>query len=300
MFKNWLLLLGFCCVFSLHAEKKMYNLPPGPIDVVMVTHPKDKHTVEACIQGIRENGKNIRRVVIVSSENLTEQAEWFDEKNFPFTKNEVALTIGRGSKKKSDQFFNRTSRGAGWYYQQLLKLYSPFVIPGLSNNVLVVDSDAIFLNPVDFINEQGGGLFCVSYLQPHEAYIKHAERLVPAYKRIHPDFYSVCHHMLFQKPILKDLFSLVERKHNKRFWIAFCHAVDIEGKKKGASEYEIYYNFALRNTDQVAIRDLIWVNSSHLEDLPYYKRDGYHFVAFHTYMRGKWPSPYQAERELVN
>ncbi len=288
-------------IFSLlQAEKKedrkqIYAFGQNPIDVVIVSHPKDKITLDFCVKGIRENGKNVRRVIVVSSEKLTDNAEWFDEKKFPFTKGEVALAIGRGSKSRSTDFFERTNRGAGWYYQQLLKLYSPFVIPKISSNVLVLDADTVFMNPVDFVNAQGGGLFCVSHFVGKEAYFKHAERLVPGYKRIYPEVYSVCHHMLFQMPILKDLFKTVEKDHRKDFWVAFCHAVDIKANKKGASEYEIYYNYALRHTDQVALRDLMWANSSHLSDLPYYQRDGYHFVSFHTYMKGKWPSAYQHE-----
>lgn len=297
MYKRFLLILFILCFHTLlQAEKnppakKNYRLLNDPIDVVIVSHPKDTETLDLCINGIRENGQNVRRVIVVSETKLTENAEWFDEAKFPFTKGDIAYVIGRGDKKKSEKFFKKSNRGAGWYLQQLLKLYSPFVIPGISSNVLVVDADTIFLNPVKFLNGSNGGLFCISYTPGKEPYFKHAERLVPDYERIYPDVYSVCHHMLFQKPILKELFKTVEKHHQCDFWVAFCSAVDTGGKK-GASEYEIYYNYALRHTDQVQIRELIWANSAHLSDWPYYKRDGYHFVSFHTYMKGKWPSIY--------
>jgi hypothetical protein len=260
------LVLLFLFVFfhiSLQAERKTYVLTDAPIDVVIVSHPKDKDTLEYCIEGIRENGKNIRRIIVVSSIKLTEHAEWFDEKYFPFTIKQIAYAIGKDDKKKSEEFFNRTSRGPGWYFQQLLKLYSSFIIPGISPNVLVIDADTVFLNPTHFLNESFGGLFCVSYRPGKLAYFNHANRLLPGYERIYPEFYSVCHHMLFQRPILKEFFKTVEQYHKKPFWKAFCLAVDLKGKK-GASEYELYYNYALRNTDQVEIRELIYGLIAHI------------------------------------
>lgn len=269
-------------------HKDNYFLADDPIDVVIVAHPKDQGTLNDCIAGIKENCLRVRRVIVVSSERLTEQAEWFNESRFPFSKQDVSLAIAKGDKKKSEKFSQRRSHGPGWYFQQLLKLYSPFVIPGISSNVLVIDSDTIFMNHVEFLNDSFGGLFCFSHEQAKECYLKHAERLIPGYQRIYPEVYSVCHHMLFQRPILKDLFRKVEKHHQVAFWKAFCLCVDLGGKE-GASEYEIYYNYALRMTNQVQLRELIWANSAHVDEKDYFKTAGYHFVSFHTYMRGKWP-----------
>lgn len=294
-------LLWIFCLQSLYGEveKKFFNLTADPIDVVIVCHPKDTETLDNCIDGIKTNGTSVRRVIVVSSIKLTNKAEWFDEGKYPFNKMDVALAIGKGNFQVSEKFFNRTSRGAGWYFQQLLKLYAPFVIPDISSNVLVLDADTVFLNPVTFLNEKNGGMFCTSHVPVKAAYYEHAARLLPGYERIYPQFYSVCHHMLFQKPILKKLFKTIEKHHDKKFWVAFCHCVDTNGRKKGASEYEIYYNFALRNTDQVGIRQLHWANSAHLEDMSLYQLHGYQFVSFHTYMRGKWPSIFQNKSSLL-
>lgn len=283
------LFLTFVCL-SVHLFvdaknlKKDYPLVNDPIDVVIVTHPKDKTTLNDCINGIKENCDNIRRIIVVSSENLTNQAEWFHENQFPFTKEDVAMAIVRGSKKKREEFFRNSHRSPGWYFQQLLKLYSPFVIPGISSNVLILDSDTIFLNRVKFLNESFGGLFSFSREDAKPAYFKHAQRLVPGYKRVYPKIYSVCHHMLFQKPILEDLFQTVENYHETEFWIAFCSCVDLR-ENRGASEFEIYYNFALRNSSQVQLRELKWTNCGNLSRKDEFKRRGFHFVSFHTYLR---------------
>lgn len=289
--KGLLILFSLGVGFSIQAREK-YPLTEELIDVVIVSHPKDKKTLDDCIKGIKENCWRIRRVIVVSSKKLTHQAEWFSEKDFPFTLEEVALEITRGDKKKGQTFIRTKERGPGWYFQQLLKLYSPFIIPDISSNVLVIDADTIFLNTTDFLNTKGGGLFCVDYKDINKNYFLHASRLIPGYRRVYPQFYSICHHMLFQKPILENLFQVVEKGHGGiPFWKAFCRAVDLH--YPGASEYEIYFNFALRNSKQVQIRELKWGNSAHLDEMAFFKEAGYHFVSFHTYIRGKLPRTFQ-------
>lgn len=259
-----------------------FQLLDDPVDVVIVSHPKDKETIELCIDGIKENCSQVRRVIVVSSEPLTEKAEWFDERQYPFSKEDVSLKIGKDNPIQAKEFFEH-DHPVGWYYQQLLKLYAMFVIPDISSNVLVIDADTVFMNPVDFLNHSYGGLFCTSDEPAKQKYIDHAKRLLPSYRRIYPHVYSVCHHMLFQRAILERLFNTVEKIHGTPFWTAFCWCVDLE--EGGASEYELYYNFSLSRTLQVALRKLKWTNSSIIENMSQFKSEGYHFVSFHTYMR---------------
>jgi hypothetical protein len=277
-------LFVLCSISWTHAENRHYDLVDDPIDAVIVTHPRDKKTIDLCINGLRKNCNGLRRVIVVSSENLTDEAEWFNENQFPFNKADIASTITRGDKKRAKSFFKGVHYSPGWYFQQLLKLYSPFVIPGISTNVLVVDADTIFMNPVEFLNDSFGALFCTGTERVFLAYFEHAKRLVPDYERIYPDVYSVCHHMLFQKAILEDLFRTVEDYHEVPFWEAFCLSVNFP-KNEGASEFEIYYNYALRHTDQVGLRELKWMNSPFLKNRKQFEKEGYHFVSFHKYMR---------------
>ncbi len=281
-----IILFSFSSVIS-----KEFHLTDDPIDVVIACHEKDTRTLDCCIKGIRENCAQVGRVIVISSKKLTEEAEWFNENRFPFSKKEITWTVARGDRSKAEKFYRADTRGPNWFFQQLLKLYAPFVIPGISSNVLILDADTIFMNPVTFVNELQGGLFCVSHEEAKNCYFDHAKRLVPGYKRVHPQYYSVCHHMLFQRPILEDLFHAVEKSHKTLFWRAFCLCVDFEGEM-GASEYEIYYNYALRHTDQVQIRELKWINSAHLDEKHIFKKNGYHFVSFHSYMSGLWPKTF--------
>jgi hypothetical protein len=68
------------------------------------------------------------------------------------------------------------------------------------------------------------------------------------------------------------------------FWVAFCSCVNLK-ENRGASEYEIYFNFALTHTKQVDLQELKWTNSAHLDQRDKFKKEGYHFVSFHTYLR---------------
>ena len=43
-----------------------------------------------------------------------------------------------GDAEKAREFLASPVTRIGWIYQQLLKLYAPFVIPGISSNVLVL------------------------------------------------------------------------------------------------------------------------------------------------------------------
>lgn len=264
---------------------KDYNFRNDPIDVVIVSHPKDKGTIDMCIDGIRENGKNVRRVIVVSPEPLTDNAEWFDEKKFPFSKDDIRMQIGHEDPEMIVDFFAR-AHNAGWYLQQMLKMYAIFVIPNISNNVLVIDADSVFVRPISFLNPKThAGRLCVSdHRDTKGHYIRQAERFVPSYRRINVGLNSVNHHMLFQRAIMKDLFDEVERVHKMPFWKAWCRSIFVNGDR-GASEYEIYYNFALNHCKDVTTHQLKRRSSGYPERVNIYRKEGYQLVSFHSYMR---------------
>lgn len=262
-----------------------------PIDVVIPAIAKDQKLLDLCIAGIKRNGVNVRRVVVVSPERLTKKAEWFDEKDYPFTKEEISFYLHGQNKEKSDHFL-QGKNNVGWYYQQLLKLYAPKVIPNLSSNVLVLDADTIFFRPVSFINEKGGGLYSVGD-EYHEQYFDHAKRLLEGVHKVFPNFSGICHHMLFQKPILDDLMAEVESKQGLEFWKAFCLSVgECPLRENCFSEYEVYFNYAFSKTDQVQVRPLKWTNRSprialEQEKLKKLEKEGFDYASFHHYLGGK-------------
>lgn len=271
---------------DLLSQKKVYSLSLEPIDVVIPCIEKDLATLDLCIEGIKANVSNVRRIIVVSKNPLTRKAEWFLEKNYPFNTYDLALQIFHKDEEAAEYYSSQTAH-IGWILQQLLKLYAAFVIPNISSNILIVDADTIFLNPVDFLGPNGEGLYNVGN-DYHEPYFIHAAKLIPGLKRVYPQLCGITHHMLFQKEVLNDLFHIIENHHGTKAWKALCRCIDPhQFGHSPLSEYEIYFNFVFKRTDQVQIRPLKWANISQLSDIASYKKAGYHYVSCHAYLRKK-------------
>jgi len=287
------LLILLCSLFFAHspcdasskAPFKLYAFESDPIDVIIPSIEKDLDTLDLSIKGILKYGQNVRRVIVISSKRLTDEAEWFDESLFPFTKLDVATYLQGGNPDLGAAYLKKPGNRVGWYYQQLLKLYAPFVIPGISPNVLALDSDTIFFKNTSFINANGAGLYNPSG-ENTRAYFNHINKLTNnQVKRYNRKFSGVAHHMLFQRCVLQELFSKVENLHQMDFWKSFLSCVNPKSLFAGASEYELYFNYVFSKTKQVEIRELKWANGSHLEYAPIYKLKGYHYASFHSYLR---------------
>lgn len=278
IFAAWISLLS--------AEKMIYPFSNSPIDVVIPCVEKDLQTLDLCIQGIRENGVNIRRIIVVSQKPLTDKAEWFNELNYPFSLQDVAAALADYDPPLTERLLQKGSR-AGWYYQQLLKLYAPLVIPNISPNVLILDADVIFLRSVQFLNQDNAGMYNPGE-EYHRPYFQHAACLIPGFYKCFLEYSGISHHMIFQRPVIEAIFEEVEHHHAGAFWHIFCQLVDQqEIFHSGASEYEIYFNYVFARTDQVSIRKLKWKNIRMLSEVQKYKKGGLHYVCLHTFDRIK-------------
>ena len=272
-------ILGICLFFygltHRHAKE--------PVDVVIPCCQKDAKVLDLCIEGIRKQGRNIRRVIVVSKTPLTDKAEWFDEKLYPFTIADLGKEIFPNDPSKAKWFSSECSR-RGWIYQQLLKLYAPLVIPKISSNVLILDADVIFLRPVEFLTESGIGLYGTG-TEWHGPYFKHMSRLLPKLRRVFPPHSGVCHHMLFQKRVIRNLFAKIVAYHKKEPWKALCACIDpdeIEGSC--LSEYEIYFNYLFSNSGQAKLRPLKWDQTADFSEatLQASLQNGCDYIACHT------------------
>jgi Family of unknown function (DUF6492) len=283
----------FCAAWLCAAEppKTAYSFSHEPIDVVIPCVRKDLYTLEKCIEGIKKNGKSIRRVIVVSPERLSDSAEWFDENQFPFSKKDLAVEIFHGDEERAVAFLQTPGCRIGWVFQQFLKFYAPFVIPGISSNVLILDSDVIFLNPTSFQNEFGGPRF-IPANEYYKPYFEHAARLLPWLKRVDRSLSGVSHHMLFQRPVLEDLFSFIQLEHSIEPWKAMCRCIDLADLPQSCmSEYEIYFNFALLRSNQATLHRGRWGQICNLQQALPYQRMGYLFVACPEWLRVKYEMP---------
>ena len=284
-----LFLLPMCArpMFAREGQLKKITYPftSDLIDVVIPCIPKDLFTLELCIEGIKKNGKNIRRIIVLSKERLTDSAEWFSEEAFPFSKKEIALEIYGGDRRRAEEFLSSPRTRIGWIYQQLLKLYTPFVIPNLSPNVLILDSDVVFLRPIDFMTSSGEPYF-IPATEYYPAYFKHAARLVPGFKKVNPSQSGISHHMLFQRTVLEDLFRIVEKRHKTECWKAMCRCVDLDEIYGSCmSEYEIYFNFIRLRSDQPRINPAKWSQIHSMQLLDSFRRTADVFVVIPQWLR---------------
>lgn len=280
---GYFILTFLCSTCALCAqESHVFSLFNEPIDVVIPCTEKDLRTLPLCIRGIRENGKNIRRIIVISSQPLTDEAEWFDESNYPFSCQNIAEELTYHSSAYTKELFQKESR-VGWYFQQLLKLYASSTIPNISSNVLILDSDTIFLKPVTFLNDQNAGLYNPGE-EYHIPYFEHAARMIPGFYKFFPEYSGISHHMIFQRSVIQALLEEVECNHKIPFWQIFCRLVDPKDLPySGASEYEIYFNYIFTRSTQFSIRKLRWKNITKFSEIEKFKEKGYHYVCLHAY-----------------
>lgn len=226
------------------------------------------------------------------------------ESDFPFDLSDVATTLG-------------AKRRAGWYLQQLLKLYFGSVRPDGTSRYLVVDADIVFLRPVSFTLEDRQ-VFNVG-VEYHREYFRHMRRLHPSLYRM-TNLSGISHCMLFDRHLLSELFDLVEtfhealpfsakaenlftrtfspaprrldrveerppppplaRSRGRRtpFWKLFLEQVN-RRNPSGASEYELYFHYCLGfHRESIAIIPKRWKNVPELEQVAGEELD---YVALH-------------------
>ena len=216
-------------------------------DIVIPVGPKDKNIIKLQIEYTKKNIIGYRYIYIISYDETIQidGCITISENIFPFSLETVSKYHGK---------LNRN----GWFLQQLLKLYAGFYIPNILDKYLVIDADTIFLKPTTFF-KNGKSLYNYGN-EYHKSYFEHMVKLHPELKKIDKEKSGICHHMLFETKFIKELFDIIEKKHNDIFYNIFLkNAVETTGS--GASEYEIYFNFILdKHINNIMIRELNWEN----------------------------------------
>lgn len=240
-------------------------------DIVILLGPNDRDIIEYQIKYTKKYILNYENIYIVSYDpkiNI-EGCITIDENIFKF-KNYVLDYVNKKSPKRSK-----------WYFQQLLKLYCSKYIKNLNENYLIIDADTFFIKPTTFIKK---GKCCYS-VSSHicERYFKHMNILHNKLKKI-DHLSAICHHMIFQKKYLDELFSLVEEKHKKEFYKAFLDCIE-SWDGPSASEYEIYFSFInIFKKRNIIIRKLEMTQCRNYDIV---KDKSYSFVSFHAWNRKK-------------
>jgi len=239
---------------------------PRLFDIVIPVGPKDKDIIFKQIEYTKKNVLGYRNIYLVTNDSTLNIDGCVNvlEKRFPFDINDVAN-------------YHTFSERNGWYLQQLLKLYAGKVIRGILDHYLVIDADTFFLKPTSFFED---GLPLYNYGDEYnEPYFKHMKLLHPSFIKMEQDKSGICHHMLFNKRYVNELIQLIEDTHDDDFYNVFLKFVDYI--HAGASEYELYFNYMLKNhSDKIKIRKLNWENVSALDTSM-----NCHYISYHWYKR---------------
>lgn len=234
-------------------------------DIVIPLGPNERNKIHKQIEYTKKNVIGYRNIYIITNnyDNLqVEGCKVIDESIFPFSINDIASYFIQHKGKK-----NRN----GWYFQQLIKLYISFAIEEILDNYLIIDSDVYFLKPLNFMD--GEKFIFTVWNEYHIPYFEHMKRLHNSFNKM-TKHSGIAHHMLFNRNYIKELFYIVESTHYKPFWVCFIEAVKEHLKypsdyvESGASEYELYFNFMIKNhSDKIILRTLNWVNQPRYYDI---------------------------------
>ena len=225
------------------------------IDIVIPVASKDIHKLTICITSIIANSLTpIQNIYIVTNQNIIKKNLYFDERVIWINESKYAFTfkdIEMIFQKKNSQYQN-----SSWYYQQLLKFYIFQIIPNLQQNTLILDVDFFICQKIKFLTDDGKAILSYGYpfkwllntrqypSQNQHSHIEFAQRLIPNWQPIN-SFSGMHHHMLFQREIIEKLFSIVQENYQQEFWRAFINNIEFK-KWNAASEYVIYYHFAMK------------------------------------------------------
>jgi hypothetical protein len=99
-------------------------------------------------------------------------------------------------------------RGAGWYFQQLLKLQFAFVDPA-DDYYLIWDADTIPLRPLRFFDETGRMLLTKA-TEFHAPYFETYRRLLG--EEPNREFSFIAQHLLVQKSVVREMLDRIEQR----------------------------------------------------------------------------------------
>ena len=231
--------------------KKRSTLTIDSFDIVIPVGPKDKDIIGKQMEYTKLNIKGYRNIYLICYDPSIsiDGCITINENIFPFSLETVS------------DFHGKLDRN-GWYLQQLLKLYAGIIIPNILDKYLVIDCDTFFQKPTIFI-ENGKCLYNYS-TEHNKHYFTHMLNLDKELTKVDKNKSGICHHMMFETKYINEIINKIENNHNDYFFNIFLKLVTIQNGP-GASEYEIYFNYMLKNhSNKIKLRKLKWKNTNKL------------------------------------
>jgi hypothetical protein len=258
---------------------------PPVFDIVTACRLKDLRTLQLALPRLRAFLPHKRFVVFTAKENISHfmkrlgssiecinEDEVFSEMKLVDLRNQVALP--------------GFPKGAGWYFQQFLKLSYPRIRPEVQR-YLIWDADTVPLRPFSVFGSDGRALLTPATMeaaQPPPGVLLNpgtAERMRRA-TCLHPSYFEnfnylleeklrparsfISQHMPIHVPTLCALIKRIEARFDGPEIWPWKIIKNLRGTSENLfSEYEFYANFALLYApDFHAIHHLSWSRAGHL------------------------------------
>lgn len=153
--------------------------------------------------------------------------------------------------------------GAGWYFQQFLKLQFAFLDPG-DDYYLIWDADTVPLRPMRFFDGEGRMLLTKA-AEHHPPYFETYQSLFGSSPNYECSF--IAQHLIVQKSVAREMMELIERRvagAGNWAWKIMSALKPVHPNL--FSEYETYGNFIKnRYPERVALIHRRW-----RREIPYY------------------------------
>lgn len=250
-------------------------------DAVIPFHPKDIHTLQMCCDSLK-NVLNVERIFLISSENPNIKGTTF------INESSITNLISLNEITEIWKYHNsNVAYRSGWIYQQILELGTPEIIPDISDDYIVCDSDIVFLKNC-YAN-------CPNNLFPYDkaftgeyqpTYVNNYQRLMQEPAKAGISFIN--HHMVTNKIFLAELKKMIEQRNNKRWDWAIVENLNFNQASDFASD-DLYGNWMVAyHPDKMLnvplkILDIPKVPSN--DDLINLKNQGYDIVSSQVYRR---------------
>jgi hypothetical protein len=257
-------------------------------DAVVPFHSKDLCIVKMCCDSLHKIYKFKRVFVIGSLDPKIENTLFINEHDI---KNIVSLDEIRA---RWFREFPPLWQRSGWIYQQFIKLGASQIIPDISEDFLISDSDIIFLRNLYSEIEEEEAIFPYAPAftgEYHAPYRASYFRLLK--ENPESGFSFINHHMWFNKQQIKNLKSFIEEKNSDRWDNAILNSIDYS-QPSNFSEYDLYGNWIfkynkekMRKIENIKVTDVYRGPTE--EDAIAAKEAGFDILGSPAFMRGGSP-----------
>jgi uncharacterized protein DUF6492 len=230
------------------------------LDVVTTCRSADSGILQVTLDGLRRFVPFRKAHVITACKNMRKfrralgpDVELIDENAFI-----PEMTLSRLKKLSLPGF----PQGAGWHFQQLLKLAFSFHEPD-DDYFLIWDADTVPLRPLQFFDESGRMLFTTAE-EEHAPYFDTYRKLLR--EEPHRGFSFISQHMIVQKSIAREMLGKIETNFSGQDSWAWKIMRNLEGTSTTLfSEYEMLGHFVKNHyPSRAAFRKLSWLREGAL------------------------------------